>query len=224
LLLAVAFSAKVVTMVRADQAGRDAYGQGAFRDASDSFDANRAVNVLESWVSPYDDGTARYQLGDYVRAARLLQEALGVAPAEEACRVRINLALTYEAIGDSDLAEGAVPAARGRWQQAASALEEGGCLVTSRDPATTAGSASDEQSLTARTVDARLRDRLRETPAPPDSADPPPDTTAAELLAEVNEQAEKRRQKARQDQQDKEDEAASPSESADPNAATTYNW
>ena len=224
LLLALAFSVKVATMVHADRSGRAAYGDGDFSAAHDRFAANRTLNELEPWLSPYDEGTARYRLGDFAGAARRLQEALGLAPIDQACRVLINLALAHEALGDSALADGAPAEGRVAWQAGVETLEAGLCLT--HDPGTTIGSSSATQAGDALAIDTRLRDKLSDPEASDDEAAELPEQqqAAAELLAELNERAERRRQQAAQDQQDKDDQAVSPSSPADPEAPPAYQW
>ena len=127
LLLAVAFAGKVAVMLVADDAGRTSYAAGDFEEARASFATNALLNVLEPWVSPYDEGTARYRLDDFAGAVRLLAEALETVPPEEECRVRINLALAHESLGDAAVAGGDLETARGQWRAGATVLREGGC-------------------------------------------------------------------------------------------------
>ncbi len=148
LLLALAFAAKVAVMLAHDDAGRTAYGAGGYADARSSFSANATLNYLEPWVSPYDEGTARYRLGDFPGAVRLLTTALATVPPAEECRVRINLSLAHESVGDAAVAGGDREAARRSWSLGARALTDGGCLEL-----TPAEKKADEQDPAGATED-----------------------------------------------------------------------
>ena len=194
LLLALAFAGKVAVMLAYDHAGRTAYTAGGYADARGSFAANATLNHLESWISPYDEGTARYRLDDFPGAVAALTAALRTVPPEEECRVRINLSLAHESVGDAAVAGGEREDARRSWRTAARTLTEGGCLELS--PETEAeleaeldaeleaeldaeleaelraelGAAAEAELARVRSateVDRRLRDKLRQQPRTP---------------------------------------------------------
>jgi tetratricopeptide (TPR) repeat protein len=222
LLVALAFTGKVTSMLLLEWQGHSSYDGGEFGDARESFAANLTLNVLESWVAPYDEGTARYRLGDASGAVRSLEDALDQAPEEEQCRVRINLALAQEAVGDAALAGGRADVARSAWTTALATLAEGFCLVVagddqrarSADPA----AAAVDQAGAARVVDARLREKLA---TPEDQATPtPPSSTRDEQLERRNERGQEQRDR-REQQQDQEPPSPSDSGEEEP---PTYYW
>lgn len=147
LLLALAFAAKVAVMLVHDDAGRTAYAAEGYADARGSFAANATLNHLEPWVSPYDEGTARYRLGDFAGAVGAFTTALATVPPEEECRVRINLGLAHESVGDAAVAGGDREAARRSWRAGARALADGGCLELT--PAQEAQEAQDAEDARA---------------------------------------------------------------------------
>jgi tetratricopeptide (TPR) repeat protein len=204
LAVALAFSAKVATMAWADHTGRDAYGEGNFAEAQDQFAANGTLNLFEPWISPYDDGTALYQLGDFTGAEDALEEALGLAPAGQVCRVRINLALTDEAIGDS-LAETRPFAALRAYKTGAGYLAGDGCL----------------EGSTAQGIDARLQEKLSRRG--PTIAPGPGSDDAARQLGLLNERAERLSRRAEQRQRDQRDDEAAPFSDAQ-GGVPVYTW
>ena len=207
LLLAVAFAAKVAVMLVADDAGRTSYAAGDFEEARGSFATNAVLNVLEPWVSPYDEGTARYRLDDFPGAVRLLSRALETVPPEEECRVRINLALAHESVGDTSVAGGDLETAREQWRAGATVLREGGCrpLAPGDDDADADEAADDRDRVSeadadrdlspaqaarsaarareAERVASRLRDKLQQPRRQRDDRSRPLDPDAAAAAA-----------------------------------------
>ncbi|VXA93826.1 hypothetical protein [Nocardioides sp. AX2bis] len=98
-LAAAAFSLEVVVVLHHDAEGRGALADGAPARAAEAYAANRTLNLLEPWVAPYDEATARFRAGDPVGAVRGYATALPLAPAEQECRVRTDLALAHAAAG-----------------------------------------------------------------------------------------------------------------------------
>jgi hypothetical protein len=224
-LLSLAFTAKVMTMVHSERDGRTEFGRESYSGAQRAFAENRRFNLLETWIAPYDVGTAQYRLGDFVGAERSFQEALRVVPDREECRVRINLAVTVEALGDQALAEGRLTVARSAWRTALRTLEAGDCSPGSAAAGHGPGSATAEQGADANTVASRLRDKLDESEPPPKS-ERPESASSAELLARLNERAERIRHRAEQHQRDKADHPHSdqPSNPSDPPIPPSYHW
>ncbi len=208
LFLSLLLVLKVATMLHFNSSARDAYGQERFTGAAAAFSTTLLGNVLEPWVAPYDLGTTRYRQGAYAGARDQLEDALALVPPGEECRVRTNLALAEEALGDAALADGDVTGARTEWTAARAVLEAGGCAETAPE----------------------ARDRLvQKLTASPSSdaahkAQPPPE--AADSVEERNQRAEQRR---RNEEQRREDRAATPNpppqDPDDPDAPTPqYEW
>ncbi len=189
LLLCVALALKVGVMLAHDRAGRDALADGAAARARDSFAANRSLNLLQPWVAPYDEGVARFTLGDHGGAVVSFEAALADAPSQEQCRVRVNLALSLEAVGDQAATAGGAagdPAgdaggqdlhqvAQRSWQRARDTLAGGDCV---------------EPGSTAAAVDARLREKQTE-PAP---EEPDPEPAPREPSAPQEQRDQKKQQ------------------------------
>jgi tetratricopeptide (TPR) repeat protein len=199
-LVALALQWKVAGMFDHDRDGRAFYAAGAFDDAQEAFASNRSLNLMEAWISPYDDGTAQYRLADFSGAVRSLEVALASAPKEEECRVRINLALAHEAVGDEAAASDDPATGRAEWQQALDVLKKGGCRVLRDESKSRLGSSSLTQLEDARAVDARLREKLGADDS--DKAVETPARARAELLEERNNQGERDRRELEDKKQD----------------------
>ena len=155
-LVLLLLAGKAGLMLRADAAGRAAYASGEYGAAHDRFDANRSLNVLEPWKAPFNAGTALYREAEHEGAVAAFEAALDAGPGEDECTVRINLALTHEAIGDAAAEADEEPAARDAWTAGREVLAAGDCPTDAgRGP---------EQSAVAATVDARLADKLGDPP------------------------------------------------------------
>lgn len=205
LLLALALTVKVAAMLALDDRGRDAFTEGRFERAGEAFAANGWLNVLEPWVSPFDQATAHYRLADYESARTLLEQALLVVPGAQECLVRVNLALTLESLGDAGLAEGHRDRAQARWREGIAVLDEGSCR--SREAA--ARSVADRLA-------GKLADRATESE---DVQEQPADPPELEELERRNEEAQEQR---RRNEEIREDDPPQPP--PDPAATPSYSW
>ncbi|MBS43913.1 MAG: hypothetical protein CMH83_12280 [Nocardioides sp.] len=148
LLPALVLSGKVGLMLWHDRQGRDALAEERYADARDHFAANRTLNLVERWVAPYDEGIALYGLDEPSLAVTAFEDALVVVPPDEECRVRVNLAVAHEAVGDAYAAASPadLAAARDEWTTGREVLADGGCLVPPElAPADDSTSSDEEQ-------------------------------------------------------------------------------
>lgn len=204
LLLALALCAKVGVMLWFDDRGRGAFADERFESAGEAFAVNGWLNHFEPWVSRFGEGTVDYRLADYASARTLLESALVLVPAEEQCLVRINLALTLEALGDADLADGRRDRAEAYWREGIAVLDEGSCRST---------------GVAARSVAARLTDKLAdrvastEEPQTSETTDPP----SLEELERRNQKAQEQRRKNEETREDEPDDGV-------PGTTPSYSW
>lgn len=161
LVVALAFFVKVVVMRHHDDAGADAWQRQDGASALEQYDANRSLNLLERWIAPFDSGDAAFELADYPHAKDLFLTALRTVPQKQECTVRINLALTDEAIGDAAARKGATDDARAAWQDGIKALDDGGCPRHA--------GLGQQQTKDAATVKQRLEDKLKQSSQPQQS-------------------------------------------------------
>jgi len=195
-LLVVAFALKVFLMLGHQSAGADAYAAEQHAEAADSYGANRRLNLVERWVAPFDTGVATFLDGDAAGAVPLYQEALTVVPEEHACKVHINLALAYEALGDAAMEQQDTEGAVQQWQAGIATLAEGDCPLNA---------GTEKLTEDAVTVDQRLRDKLPDDqqppPDPPPSEPPPP---SEEPKSPQEQQLEERNDRGRELRQENE--------------------
>lgn len=157
-ILSLAFGLKVALMLQDNAGGRDAFDRGDYDGAQVAFADTRSLNWLESWIAPFDEGTAHHAAGEYDAAVPDYEAALEHVPHREECTVRINLALAHEAIGDQHAEEMDSEAAIDSWQTGVDVLAEGGCPDES--------GRGEEQTADAETLDERLRQKLQQEQQP----------------------------------------------------------
>jgi hypothetical protein len=155
-LVLLLLAGRVGLLLRADAAGRAAYATGEYGAAQGRFEANRSLNVLEPWKAPFNAGTALYRDEELAAAVDPFEAALDAGPGRDECTVRIDLALTHEAIGDAAAEADDEPASRDAWTLGREVLAAGDCP-------TDAGRGT-EQTTVAEAVDARLADKLGDPP------------------------------------------------------------
>jgi tetratricopeptide (TPR) repeat protein len=173
----------VVVQLDANHAGRSAYDDKDYAKAEQTFLDAAGVGLPESWVAPFNAGAAAYQDGQYDDAAAHFESALDDVPDDRECTVRVNLALTHEALGDQLRLQGKPQQSLEQFHVARSALDAGGCAD------------GEGQS-----VDDRLAARILAADRSPD--DPNAELTPEEKLAKLEEQNERAGEEKRQDQDD----------------------
>lgn len=165
-LLVIAFAVKVAFMLQGNAAGRDAFERGDYDGAAAEFFDTRALNWIEPWVAPFDEGASHHAEGLYDDAIGAYETALEDVPTEEECTVRINLALAHEAVGDERQAAQDTEGAAESWQAGIEVLAAGDCP-------TDAGRGQ-EQSDDAGDVDERLREKVEQGEQQQDPQEPDP--------------------------------------------------
>lgn len=85
-------------------------------------------NLLEDWVPWFNRGNALAAQEEYTTAIDDFERALELAPPERACDVRVNLALSWERLGDIYVAGGFSQGAINLYEAAKAVIAEGdGC-------------------------------------------------------------------------------------------------
>lgn len=153
-LLVLGYLVKVGLMLQHNAAGRDAFERGDDDGAAAEFYETRDLNWFESWIAPFDEGTAHHAEGAYDDAITAYEKALESVPGREECTVRINLALVYEAVGDQQQADQDLDGAIESWQRGIDVLAAGKCPTDS--------GRGQEQTDDAKAVDERLRDKRQQ--------------------------------------------------------------
>lgn len=141
--------------------------------ASDAFQRSNAAALskatswlaVANWVEPHKAlfaaGDAFVVSGDFRNARPAFEAALSRSPEDDSCKVRVNLALTIEKLGDGSVSAGEFAAASGLFREAEAVVagSAGGCFQAGH-----AGNADGEgQALEAASV--RLAEKLRQAEA-----------------------------------------------------------
>ena len=215
-VLALLFAGKVGLMVSAQASGDSAYGKDDFAGAAKAFAGNATANFLEPWIAPFNEAAAKHRDEDFAAALTRYDVALDDVPGVEECTVRINMALSHEAIGDESLDKPDVAAALKAWRAGRDVLADGKCP--------TEAGGGEAQSMDAAAVDERLRQKIEEQdqaePQDPKKKDQAKDTQESEKRKQQKEKLDKRNtrgQQERQQSKDYEDYRDAPSE-------PEYHW
>ncbi|MDI3211636.1 hypothetical protein [Arthrobacter sp. AL12] len=101
-LLALLLAAKLLSAAWfAGQAG-GAFARGDAPAVESAAAVLGVANFLEPHKAPFAAGDARALRGDYAGARTAFEAALAAAPSADECRVRANLALSIERLGDAE--------------------------------------------------------------------------------------------------------------------------
>lgn len=165
-LVVTGLAAKTAHLFHYSHAGASALNAGDADAARRAYASTGLLNIIEPWAARYNEGIAAYFQGGVdgnTSAVDLFRAALDLAPPQDQCRVRRNLAIAIEAKGDTalqvDLAE-----AREQWYEARATL--GACLPDAADStapdteARGAMTASEAEAVTE--IDRGLADKLVE--------------------------------------------------------------
>jgi hypothetical protein len=126
-LVALVVAAGLWLLVHGNAGARDHYDAGRYADARATFAGARDLGVVSPWISPFDAGTAAYGEKDFKAAVRYFKQALPIVPDDRGCDVRINLALTHEAIADEAGASGEKAARQVALRDARTVIGGTGC-------------------------------------------------------------------------------------------------
>lgn len=146
IIVALLFITKVGLMLNAQADGDSAYDEEKFAAAGEKFEGNTSLNFLESWIAPYNHGTALYRNADPEGAIKKFKTALADVPEKKECMVRVNIALSHEVIGDG-VAETGREVAVESWQAGRDVLAEGDCP---------------DNHENSRVVDERLKEKIEQ--------------------------------------------------------------
>lgn len=154
-LAALLFAAMVLRILAVQHSGNNAYNDGHYLDAAGHYRSAGHLNPFQDWLAAFDAGAARHVAGEYTTAIRAYQAALDLGvPHQDACTVRINLALAEESIGDRATAARRLNAANNAYRAGISALEDANCPYDSGRGA--------QQTKDAAAVDERLHKKTEQ--------------------------------------------------------------
>jgi hypothetical protein len=126
-------------------------------------------NIVEQFRAPFAIGDAHVLDGDFIRARPWFEQAFGLVPkgGVDDCKVRVNLGLTYERLGDAAKAGERTL----EWQQFyAKGIE----ITKNRPPLCDLPERGGQTGEQLRQAQQRMEEKSREAPAsPPDQQGPP---------------------------------------------------
>jgi hypothetical protein len=79
----------------------DAFAAGHGKDTVRAAQGMGALNVVESWKAPFAKGDGQALAGDFAAARLEFAAALSQVSGPDACKVRVNLVLSVEQLGDA---------------------------------------------------------------------------------------------------------------------------
>ena len=100
-LLALLLAAKLLSATWFSGQASGAFARGDAPAVESAAAVLGVANVLEPHKAPFAAGDALALRGDYAAARSAFEAALATAPSADACRVRANLALSIERLGDA---------------------------------------------------------------------------------------------------------------------------
>ncbi len=126
----LAFALKFVSMPVIASASIADYEAGSFDDSVSDAEGLLRWNAFEPWVAHFDRGTAYAGGGLYNEAIIDLERAFDAAPDDRKCEVAVNLALSWERLGDAYLEQGQFAGAERLYETSRAAIEAAGpeCL------------------------------------------------------------------------------------------------
>ncbi|MFK0001033.1 hypothetical protein [Paenarthrobacter sp. NPDC090522] len=100
-LAALAVAAKLLSVGALGGAAAEAFAAGNQHGLSDAVGGLLFANVLEPHKALVASGDAHVLAGDFISARSDFTKALQAGPGDDECRIRVNLALSIEKLGDS---------------------------------------------------------------------------------------------------------------------------
>ncbi|MEC5179506.1 hypothetical protein [Arthrobacter sp. CG_A4] len=210
-LLALALAAKLLAAAWFGGQAAAAFARNDAPAAGSAASALAFANILEPHKAPFAAGDALALRGDYAGARTAFEAALDGAPPEDECRVRVNLSLSIERLGDAASAAGAASAGTDGTDDGVRLLEEALAVVRAAPPGCSGvdadradGGAGDK----LQTAGQRLEEKIERLRGQPESVDPgtkpgPEDDGAADPGGSPETQLEQLRESGESAQQER---------------------
>ena len=123
-------SAKMLSLGPLGAAAEEAFSGKDVPALAAAADWLGAINLVEPYKADFARGDAQALSGDYAAARASFESALRAAPESDACRIRVNLVLSIEKLGDARKEGGDGPAASVLYQEGLEVIAHapGGCF------------------------------------------------------------------------------------------------
>lgn len=100
-LLALAVAAKLLGVGVLGGAAAESYAAGQENDVARAASWLHVANFVEPHKASFASGDARVLAGDFAAAREEFETALRLGPGDDECKVRVNLVLSIEKLGDA---------------------------------------------------------------------------------------------------------------------------
>lgn len=129
-LAVVVLALKLLSLPISAGQAQDAYAGGSGADTLRAGQAMGVLNMVERWKAPFAQGDGHVLQGDFAKAREAFVAALDLVPANESCKVRVNLVLTLEKLGEAKDKAGDPASARALYAQGSDVIAQapGGCF------------------------------------------------------------------------------------------------
>lgn len=139
---ALAVAAKLVSVGLLGGSAAGAFAAGNAADIGSAAAWLKVANLLEPHKAPFASGDSHALAGDFAAARSDFEEALAAGPGNDECKVRINLALSIEKLGDTAAASDA-PASARLYAEALGVVESAPAACHDEGPANAEGEGKD---------------------------------------------------------------------------------
>lgn len=100
-LVAVVVAVKLLSLPISAGQAQQAFDGGRGERTLKAGQAMGVLNMVERWKAHFAQGDGHVLLGDFHKAQEQFVAALDLVPANESCKVRVNLVLTLEKLGEA---------------------------------------------------------------------------------------------------------------------------
>lgn len=100
-LLALAVSAKLLSLGALGDAAAESYAAGQGSSVEKAAEWLQVANLVEPHKALFASGDAQVLAGDFAAARADFEAALRAGPGDDECKVRVNLVLSIEKLGDA---------------------------------------------------------------------------------------------------------------------------
>ena len=126
IIFAMFVAVKLMGLSITTQAAIFSYNIGDYPSSIERSTSLLDLNVVEPWIPYFNRGDAQAANEYYVDSVDDFEKALELAPAEKKCDVRVNLALSWEKLGDIYADGGYFQGAVLLYETAEAVIDEGG--------------------------------------------------------------------------------------------------
>ncbi|WP_285724421.1 hypothetical protein [Psychromicrobium xiongbiense] len=129
-LLVLLIAAKCLSVAIASAQSAEAYARGDAAGVHSAASVLKVVNVIEPYKAWFAEGDAFVLEGNFAAAREQFETALGMASADDSCKVRVNLVLTLEKLADQKTQSGDAAGAKSLYDAGIKVVNEAqpGCF------------------------------------------------------------------------------------------------